>query len=324
MRTPTGLFKGLLAGGLALFLVVPRGDLHGAPLVLGDAAVQFETALPSLPETDYMETDEEELPPQVEGNSPPEKPPASNEQEKGSPPVKSEEEVGKKGDAATKTPEETSGETDKPEKKGVTILSKGAKAEEDDHRYTVYGGTLIHPEDRAFSLSLGVPEVRGLYHFALSSTMDLALGGSYLFGFNTDSIGDVHGGGIIGQFRWRVYSHAGHAISLTADPGLLFFSHDKRFGTGFVFGLPGVAWDYRIIDDWTVQAGISLPWGFFRNRGSTSFRLPILGRLGMEYAVSEDFLLFGCMQVGPDIWVSGYGDGVGLQLQALVGAAFLL
>lgn len=257
-----------------------------------------------LPETEYMESGEEEMPP--------EEPAAVAEETPAKETEGAEEESG----------EEAAGEE---EKKGVTILKKGETLPEEYHEYTIQGATLLHPEDTAISLTLGFPDVKGMYHLPWTDSLELAVGLGFFYGLNPRSLGDITGGSFLAMLRWRICSEDGHTLSLFAEPAIHALV-DPVGGMGLVAGLPGLLWDYRILKEWHVSAGVLVPWGgfFTFSDGASSLRVPILGRLGMEFAVSEDFHVFGQMEFGADIWSGDYFQDTYFQARGYLGASFLL
>ena len=228
-------------------------------------------------------------------------------------------------------------------KKGVVILKKSAPGKTRRSPFTVLGAAPMDREDTALRVAFGFPEFQALYHMPWDTDLEFGIGGSFLYGFNAMTAGDVTGGMLLGEGRWRFFKEDEHSLALVANPGLMMGAGDvSSFLTGLVIGFPGIVYDYAIQGDNHAILGFNIPWGLFvgdvtkkdkttgKETSTTGFsaRIPFVFKMGMEFALSPEVHIFATAEMGLDVWTGEPpipdGSGAYFFARGLAGAAFVL
>jgi hypothetical protein len=267
---------------------------------------------------------------------------ASDEGESGSSDVeeKAEEDKAEEDKAEEESAEvESEGEV----KKGVVILKKSVPEKARRSPFTVLGAAPMDREDTAVRVAVGFPEVQALYHMPWDTDLEFGIGCGFFYGFNAMTAGDVAGGMVLGEGRWRFFKEDEHSLALVANPGLMMGAGDaSAFLTGLVIGFPGIVYDYAIQGDNHAILGFNIPWGLFvgdvtktdkttgKKSSDTGFsaRIPFVLKMGMEFAVSPEIHIFATAEMGLDVWTGEAplpdGSGAYFFARGLAGAAFVL
>ena len=228
-------------------------------------------------------------------------------------------------------------------KKGVVILKKSTPEKSRRAPFTVLGAAPMGREDTAVRVAVGFPEFQALYHMPWDTDLEFGIGGAFFYGFNAMTAGDVAGGMLLGEGRWRFFKEDEHSLALVANPGLMVGAGDaSSFLTGLVVGFPGIVYDYAIQGDNHAILGFNIPWGLFvgdvtktdkttgKKSSDTGFsaRIPFVLKMGMEFAVSPEVHIFATAEMGLDVWTGNApipdGSGAYFFARGLAGAAFVL
>lgn len=196
----------------------------------------------------------------------------------------------------------------KPPKKGVTILPKGPAPEpttQNAEDFTVLGTGPVRKDITPLRIALGYPEMEVIYHIPLSDDFEIGLGGGLFYGFNASTAGDIFGPKGVLEAKWRIWRDQAHSLALTAAPSAYIQMHpDAAFG--LQIGAPGLTYEYTIENKHHAILGIAFPWGVFFQDSETFLRVPMVFKMGLEFALNDSFHLFFTTETGADIW---NGDG---------------
>ena len=207
---------------------------------------------------------------------------------------------------------------------GAVILAKKRK------HFTAIGAAPIDREDTALRVAVGYPEFQALYHMPFDRDLEWAVGGGVFYGLNAQTAGDITGGMVLAEGRWRFFHDQDHSIALTAAPALMLGADTKRNVLGgLVLDFPGVTYDYEIKGEHHAVLGFHIPWGIFVSREGTGARIPFVFKMGMEFAVSQAVHVFVTSELGVDVWAGKLPDEIlsrsaYLFARGLAGAAFTL
>ncbi len=212
---------------------------------------------------------------------------------------------------------------DEGEKEGEIVILRKEGQSLGSSPYTVLGASTLGEDRAAIRLAFGYPEIQAFYQFALAKQLDISIGGGFFYGLNPKTAGDVMGAAALFEARWRFWEDGPHTLSLTASPALYgIFDPDAAFG--LILGLPGITYDFEIAGQHHAILGFNAPWGFYFHDSGVSARVPLLFKMAMEFAVSDDIHVFVSSEIGADIWAGDYIDDTFLYVRALGGASFLL
>ena len=235
----------------------------------------------------------------------------------------------KKGAASAEKEKKTDGTaTSQEDKKGVKVLKKGGK--NGRRHFTAIGAAPIDREDTALRVAVGYPEFQALYHMPFDRDLEWAVGGGVFYGLNAQTAGDITGGMVLAEGRWRFFHDQDHSIALVAAPAFMLGADTKRNVLGgFVIDFPGVTYDYEIKGEHHAVLGFHVPWGIFVSREGTGARIPFVFKMGMEFAVSQAVHVFVTSELGVDVWAGKLPDEIlsrsaYLFARGLAGAAFTL
>lgn len=194
-------------------------------------------------------------------------------------------------------------------KKGVTILPKGPAQESDvnPNDFTVLGTGPIRKDITPLRIAVGYPEVEALYHIPLSEDLEIALGGGLFYGLNATSAGDLFGPKGVLEAKWRFWRDAEHSLALMAAPSLYIQMHPDA-ALGIFVGGPSLIYEYTIQSKHHAILGLEFPWGLFLHDGDTSARIPMVFKMGLEFALQDSIHLFFTTETGADIWTGNGGD----------------
>jgi hypothetical protein len=218
--------------------------------------------------------------------------------------------------------------TSQEDKKGVKVLKKGGK--NGRRHFTAIGAAPIDREDTALRVAVGYPEFQALYHMPFDRDLEWAVGGGVFYGLNAQTAGDITGGMVLAEGRWRFFHDQDHSIALVAAPAFMLGADTKRNVLGgFVIDFPGVTYDYEIKGEHHAVLGFHVPWGIFVSREGTGARIPFVFKMGMEFAVSQAVHVFVTSELGVDVWAGKLPDEIlsrsaYLFARGLAGAAFTL
>ena len=178
-------------------------------------------------------------------------------------------------------------------------------------------------------VGVGYPEFQAVYHMPWDDDLEFAFGGAVAYGFNAKTAGDVLSVRVKGEGRWRIWKDGEHSIALTAAPALDIVGR-PGFGLGFSPAIPGIIYDYAIKGQHHAILGMEVPWGLFVHGNGVTARIPILGKMGMEFSVTRGLHVFVVTEFGADIWAgrAEFGDksyeDTYFYSSALFGTAFVL
>lgn len=191
-------------------------------------------------------------------------------------------------------------------KKGVTILPKGSEPAESDgptNDFTVLGTGPIRKDITPLRVAVGYPELEAVYHVPLTEDVEIGFGGGLFYGLNASTAGDLFGPKAILEAKWRFWRDAAHSLALNAAPSLYLQVHpDAAFG--IIVGGPGLLYEYTIENKHHAILGVSIPWGVFFDDSGTSARIPLVFKMGLEFALQESLHLFFTTETGADIWTA--------------------
>ena len=286
----------------------------------GDEAVAEDEAEGGDEAEGEAEAEEEVEGEEAEGDTPP-PPPSSDEEGAG----KAAGDKKSAGAADPASDEKGAGKAASDKKStGAVILAKKRK------HFTAIGAAPIDREDTALRVAVGYPEFQALYHMPFDRDLEWAVGGGVFYGLNAQTAGDITGGMVLAEGRWRFFHDQDHSIALTAAPALMLGADTKRNVLGgLVLDFPGVTYDYEIKGEHHAVLGFHIPWGIFVSREGTGARIPFVFKMGMEFAVSQAVHVFVTSELGVDVWAGKLPDEIlsrsaYLFARGLAGAAFTL
>lgn len=189
--------------------------------------------------------------------------------------------------------------------------------------FTVLGSGPIRQQDDIVQFALGYPEIEGFYRFALDRDMEAALGGGFFYGFNASTSGDFIGPKLSGEFKWRFHRDGEHSLSLAAAPAM-YLSVNHSAELGLVLGAPQLLYDYTINSKHHAVIGAEAPVGVFFFDSGTSFRIPLVFIMGMDFEISSDLHAFVKCELGADLWTGDEFDTAYLFARAFAGMALRL
>jgi hypothetical protein len=207
-----------------------------------------------------------------------------------------------------------------------TKLSRKARPNS-EHQLSVTGARPLPLGENAVRVEIGYPGIRGSYHMPLSDKLEVAPNFHLFYGWNGATAGEVFGFGAGAEVKWLFYENGDHTLAATADPGLLI-PVDPDTALGLNFGGPGVRYDYILDNKHHLTAGVSVPWAIVFG-DLTTLRIPIIMKVGAEFAMAPDFTLFFNMAAGLDTWTDHYPasnmpDLAEPYLNAVIGAGYRL
>jgi hypothetical protein len=197
------------------------------------------------------------------------------------------------------------------------------KKEKKKDTYTVSGASPVDRERTALRIGLGFPEVHLAYHMPFDTNLEFGVGADFFYGLNMVTTGDLYGGSIFGEGRWRMVEKGKHSLTLTGRPAVHGAGGPGgEWLVGFSLAIPGLIWDAEIGRGHHFCLGLQIPWGFFWGKGGEdgkqfAFRIPIAGQLGLEFELSKAVHLFIQIEPGVDIWTADILGGPDLSLASL-------
>ncbi|GEM_PF-4357684 len=219
-----------------------------------------------------------------------------------------------------------------PATKGAAIVAKSKEKKKPvDEAFSVIGAGPVRKDVTPIRVAMGYPELDVVYHIPISDDFELAFGGGLFYGLNAHSAGQLFGPKGMIEAKWRVWRDEEHSLAVTATPTAYFQIYpDAAFG--IIAGAPGVLYEYAIQNRHRAVLGLSVPWGvffhngdkdgYFKEEGVTA-RIPVVFKMGMEFALKESFNIFFTSETGIDVW-AGQADDAALFVRTMGGIAFAL
>lgn len=177
----------------------------------------------------------------------------------------------------------------------------------------------------AHDVKMGWPSVS--YEWWHSGKPDWAIGAEMVYGDWSGEFSDVDFGLALNlPLRWHVRQSGRTDIAFKLAPGALMGFIDRPGDDIFVLGLRGemgfpitVALDDRV----NLLTGVTVPFSVFIVEDADDFVvIPLLPRIGVEFAADDWITPYFLMELGPTIGVGSGNTDVELGLRAWVGANF--
>ena len=167
--------------------------------------------------------------------------------------------------------------------------------------YSLRGGGDLGPLDSGLSAAVGFPRVDVNYYFAYAPGFDVSPEASFLYGLGATV--PVFGTALGAELRDQVWQSGRWRVKLFGEPaGVVLF--DPEVALGLRLGVPGVEATWHGMQGGYIHCGARLsPILFFSPRFLMS--LPLVGSVGGELQLYEDYNLFVELEIGPDFRKAG-------------------
>ena len=185
---------------------------------------------------------------------------------------------------------------------------------------SILGGKALEQPTANF-VSVGWPSLS--YEWWHAGHPDWALGAELVYGDWSGKYSDVDIGIAFNvPFRWEFHKEGNADVAFLLKPGVLFGDKDDTFVFAFrpEIGLPVTI---SLNDRANLITGVSVPLTIVKvEHVDTYVVIPIMPRIGVEFAADRNFVPTMLLELGPTI-AAGNGDTeVGLGIRASVGALF--
>jgi len=230
-------------------------------------------------------------------------------------------------------------ESDPPEEEKPVVTLKRKTAGKPDCAYTVTGASMLDREKTALRIAAGYPDVQVMFHMPWDTNLEFAMGGGFFYALNAQMAGELYGGSLIGEGRWRFHENGEHSLALVVKPSLMagggarkpasFSGPREQWIFGLVVGGPGLLYDYEIKRKHHAVLGFSIPFGFYWSEYGFATRIPFVAELGGEVALSRNVHIFITTEVGLDLWTGNpprksIKSTASFFARGLIGLSFLL
>ncbi len=191
---------------------------------------------------------------------------------------------------------------------------------------SLIGGKAMQ-ESNAHYVALGWPSIAYEWWNA-GSNMDWAIGGELVYGDWSGEFSNVDIGVAVNiPLRWHLHQEGRTNVAFKLAPGGLIGSVDAPGSDLFVFGMRaemGVPISIELNDKVNLITGASVPFTVMFVENADAFVvIPIMPRIGVEFAATPTITPFFLMELGPTIAAGGgFGTEVELGLRAWVGSVF--
>lgn len=181
------------------------------------------------------------------------------------------------------------------------------------------------PDSSVHHVGVGWPSVA--YEWWNAGSPDWAISAEMVYGDWSGEFSDVDIGAALNvPFRWQLKQNGRAHVALEMAPGGLIGSNDAPGGDLFVFGLRaemGVPVSIDLNDRISFLTGVSAPFSvMFVESADPYVVIPLMPRLGVEFAVDESIAPFLLVELGPTIAVGDFGTEVELGLRSWIGVDF--
>ena len=195
--------------------------------------------------------------------------------------------------------------------------------------YTTTGASMMDREDTAIRIGLGYPEAQILVHLPWDTDLEFAIGAGFFYALNAQLPGQLLGGSVIGEGRWRFHEKEEHSVSLVLRPQLMAGGGSGgQWAVGLNVGGPGLVYDYEMKRKHHAILGVHVPFGFYWTEKGFATRIPIAVEVGGEFEVSRKVHLFITTNAGVDIWTGNRPGSVptvaSFYARGLIGVSILL
>jgi hypothetical protein len=177
--------------------------------------------------------------------------------------------------------------------------------------FSLLGAETLNVGEKGVRVGAGFPALYGAYHMPVTDRFEIAPKFSFFYGWDTTvpDVGDTFGL----ELKFRIIESGNFNLAVLVDPAMLLIYHPDLW-IGMQIGGPGIITSYRFQGKYYFFGGLAIPFGFIfytKNEGTPNFiaGIPIMFKMGGEFAVTQNINIFLSMEFGPDIAVeSGHSS----------------
>ncbi|MCA9522176.1 MAG: hypothetical protein KC609_14450 [Myxococcales bacterium] len=200
---------------------------------------------------------------------------------------------------------------------GLLTLGGGRLA----NAYSLLGGETLRVDENAIHAGIGFPDLTFSYHIPITSNFELAPKFTFFYGGEDPRSTPFLGNTFTLVMRYAFIKGPKFNLALHVDFGFIFAYYPGGFGFGIRLGTPSVVMNYNITPKISLVGGFLIPLAFAAYPHFFA-QIPIVFRLGGEFAFTSAINGFVLIEVGPNIYAANGGSFVGVYFRANVGVQY--